>query len=157
QELNNVKFALWNSVVFFSGVFGLVLMLAMPWNRFYLLGLALLLLAYCIPLLTYIYSRNQTVPDDQKVLTPYHLGEVANNLMFKLGMKPLFNRDVTPVDRTGPPITFVGKSQGSAKEDPSRVRQAEESRSYMAAKELVYDAVLRRATDIHLEPTAEQL
>ena len=27
----------------------------------------------------------------------------------------------------------------------------------MAAKELVYDAVLRRATDIHLEPTAEQL
>ena len=27
----------------------------------------------------------------------------------------------------------------------------------MSAKELVYDAVLRRATDIHLEPTAEQL
>ena len=27
----------------------------------------------------------------------------------------------------------------------------------MAAKELVYDAVLRRATDIHLEPTTEQL
>ena len=30
-------------------------------------------------------------------------------------------------------------------------------RSYMAAKELVYDAVLRRSTDIHLEPTSEQL
>ena len=43
------------------------------------------------------------------------------------------------------------------KEDPTRVRQAEESRSFMAAKELVYDAVLRRATDIHLEPTTEQL
>ncbi len=27
----------------------------------------------------------------------------------------------------------------------------------MGAKELVYDAVMRRATDIHLEPTAEQL
>ena len=27
----------------------------------------------------------------------------------------------------------------------------------MGAKELVYDAVLRRATDIHLEPTTEQL
>ena len=27
----------------------------------------------------------------------------------------------------------------------------------MAAKELVYDAVIRRATDIHLEPTTEQL
>ena len=75
----------------------------------------------------------------------------------KLGMKPLFNRDVGTVDRAGPPITFVGKSQGSAKEDPSRVSQAEESRSFMGAKELVYDAVIRRATDIHLEPTTEQL
>ena len=37
------------------------------------------------------------------------------------------------------------------------MQQAEESRSFMAAKELVYDAVLRRATDIHLEPTTEQL
>ncbi len=65
--------------------------------------------------------------------------------------------DVGTVDRSGPPIVFIGKTQGSAKEDPSRVRQAEASRSYMAAKELVYDAVLRRSTDIHLEPTSEQL
>ncbi len=40
---------------------------------------------------------------------------------------------------------------------PPRVAQAEESRSYTSAKELVYDAVLRRATDIHFEPTTEQL
>ena len=91
------------------------------------------------------------------MLTPYHFGEVANDLLFKLGMKPLFNRDVGTVDRAGPPITFIGKSQGATKEDPSRVHQAEESRSFMGAKELVYDAVMRRATDIHLEPTAEQL
>ena len=30
QELNNLKFATWNSVVFFSGVLGLVLVLALP-------------------------------------------------------------------------------------------------------------------------------
>jgi type II secretory ATPase GspE/PulE/Tfp pilus assembly ATPase PilB-like protein len=154
QELNNLKFATWNSVIFFSGVLGLILVLALP---FYAMGLILLLLAYFIPLLTYVYVRNQTVPDDQKVLTPYHLGEVANGVFMKLGMRPMFNKDVGPVDRAGPPIQFIGKSQGSAKEDPSRVSQAEESRSYMAAKELVYDAVLRRATDIHLEPTTEQL
>ncbi len=154
QELNNLKFATWNSVVFFSGVLGLALVLALP---FYVMGVTLLLLAYFIPLFTYIYVRNQTVPDDQKVLTPYHLGEVANGAMMKLGMRPLFNKDVGSVDRAGPPIQFIGKTQGSAKEDPNRVSQAEESRSYMAAKELVYDAVLRRATDIHLEPTTEQL
>jgi general secretion pathway protein E len=154
RELNNLKFAVWNCAVFFSGVLGLALVLAIP---IYFLGLGLLLLAYFVPLFTYIYARNQTVPDDQKVLTPYHLGEVANDLLFKLGMKPMFNRDVGTVDRAGPPITFVGKSTVAGKEDPSRIRQAEESRSYMASKELVYDAVLRRATDIHLEPTTEQL
>jgi type II secretory ATPase GspE/PulE/Tfp pilus assembly ATPase PilB-like protein len=154
KELNNIKFATWNSVVFFSGVLGLILIFAIP---IYPLSFTLLVLAYFVPILTYSYVRNQTVPDDQKVLTPYHLGEVANGILLKLGMKPMFNRDVTVVDRTGPPINFIGKTSGSAKEDPNRVRQAEESRSFMAAKELVYDAVLRRATDIHLEPTPDQL
>jgi general secretion pathway protein E len=154
KDLNNLRFGVWNSVVFFSGALGLVLALAIP---IYFLGLGLLLLAYFIPLFTYVYARNQTVPDDQKVMTPYHFGEVANDILHKLGMKAIFNRDVGTVDRAGPPITFIGKTQGSTKEDPSRVRQAEESRSFMGAKELVYDAVLRRATDIHLEPTTEQL
>src|SRR3954471_10278252 len=154
KELNNVKFELWNSVVFFSGVLGLILMFAIP---IYPLSLTLLLLAYLVPILTYSYVRNQTVPDDQKVLTPYHLGEVVNSLLLKLGMRPMFNRNVGTVDRTGPPINFIGKSAGMAKEDPNRVRQAEDSRSFMAAKELVYDAVLRRSTDIHLEPTSDQL
>ncbi len=153
RELNNLKFAVWNGALFSSGVLGLILVLVIP---IYFLGLGLLLLAYFVPILSYVFARNQTVPDDQKVLTPYHLGEVANDILYKLGMKPLFNKDVGTVDRAGPPIVFVGKTQGTGKEDPSRVRQAEESRSFMGAKELVYDAVLRRATDIHLEPTTEQ-
>lgn len=154
RELNNLKFATWNSVVFFSGVLGLILVFAIP---IYPLSLTLLCLAYVGPILTYCYVRNQTVPDDQKVLTPFHLGEVANDILLKLGMRPMFNKDVSTIDRAGPPITFIGKSAGMVKEDPDRVAKAEESRSFMAAKELVYDAVLRRATDIHLEPTTEQL
>ena len=154
KELNNLKFGTWNSVVFLSGVLGLAMVFAIP---IYPIGLTLLLLAYFIPILTYVYVRNQTVADDQKVLTPYHLGEVANDILASLGMRPWFNKDGGSIDRAGPPITFVGKSAGTTKEDPDRVRQAEESRSFLAAKELVYDAVLRRSTDIHLEPTAEQL
>ncbi len=110
-----------------------------------------------MPLLSYVYVRNQTVPDDQKVLTPYHLGEVANDVFNMLGMKRVFNRSDGHGDKSGPPIVFIGKTQGSVKADPDRVARAEESKSYMAAKELVYDAVLRRSTDIHLEPTQEQL
>ena len=151
KELNNLKFGIWNSAVFFSGALGLILVLAIP---VYFLGLGLLLLAYFTPLMIYVYVRNGTVPDDQKVLTPASSNAEQH---VQTRMKPLFNRDVGTVDRAGPPITFVGKSQGSVKEDPSRVHQAEESRSFMGAKELVYDAVMRRATDIHLEPTTEQL
>jgi type II secretory ATPase GspE/PulE/Tfp pilus assembly ATPase PilB-like protein len=154
RELNNLRFEMWNSVVFFTGILGFALLWAIP---IYPVGLTMLLILYFAPLLTYVYVRNQTVPDDAKVLTPYHIGEVMNDVLAKVGMKPIFNRGESQVDRTGPPITFIGKSQGTAKEDPNRVRQAEESRSYMSAKELVYDAVLRRSTDIHLEPTSDQL
>jgi type II secretory ATPase GspE/PulE/Tfp pilus assembly ATPase PilB-like protein len=155
RELNNPKFETWNSVIFFSGVLGLAMVFSIP---IYPVGLTLLLLAYFVPILTYVFIRNQTVADDQKVLTPYHLGEVANDILARLGTRPWFNKNMGSIDRAGPPIVFIGKTSGSAnKEDPARVRQAEESRSFMAAKELVYDAALRRATDIHLEPTADQL
>ena len=153
RELNNVRFEMWNSVVFFSGILGFALVWAIP---IYPIAITLLLLAYFVPLFIYIYVRNQTVPDDAKVLTPYHLGEVANGLMNKAGMRGLFNKADTGMDKSGPPITFIGKASGG-KVDDERVARAEQSRSYMHAKELVYDAVLRRATDIHLEPTQEQM
>ncbi len=63
QELNNLKFAIWNSAVFFSGVLGLVLALAIP---IYFLGLGLLLLAYFIPLFTYIYAATRPCPTTRK-------------------------------------------------------------------------------------------
>src|SRR5262245_15748452 len=154
KELNNPKFETWNTALFFSGILGFALVWAIP---IFLISFTLLLLSYFVPLLSYVYVRNQMVPDDAKVLTPYHIGEVVNSLMNKAGMRGIFNRADSGVDRSGPPIEFVGKSQGAQKADPSRVAQASESRSFMSAKELVYDAVLRRATDIHFEPTNEQL
>ncbi len=153
KELNNNRFETWNSIVFATGILGLVMALTIP---IYFVGILLLVLCYLAPILTYVFVRNQTVPDDRKVLTPYHLGEVANSLLEKLGMRGLFNRGDTGESKTGPPIVFVGKGQGG-KVDNDRVAKAEESRSYMSCKELVYDAVLRRATDIHLEPTVEQM
>ena len=154
RELANLRFEIWNSVVFCAGILGLILIWAIP---IYGIGLTLLLLLYFVPLFTYIFDRNQKVPDESKVLTPYHIGEVINDLLGKMGVRPIFNRQETTLNRSGPPIVFIGKSQGSGKTDPTRVAQAEESRSFMSAKELVYVAVLRRATDIHLEPTSEQL
>lgn len=153
RELNILKFTMWNSVVFFSGLAGFALLWAIP---IFPIGMLLLLLAYAVPLLTYVSVRNQMVPEDRKVLTPYHIGEVINGILNRLGMKGIFNRSETGIDKTGPPIHFIGKSQGG-KIDPTLTERAEQSKVYMAAKELVYDAILRRSTDIHLEPTQEQM
>ncbi|MDX2035438.1 MAG: GspE/PulE family protein [Isosphaeraceae bacterium] len=154
RELNNLRIEMWNSVMFFSFLLGAALLWTIP---FYAAGIALFALGFLVPALTYSFIRNQTVPDDRKVLTPYHFGEVLNGILESVGVRGIFNRGESSVDRAGPPIVFVGKSQGSNKVDPDRVARAEESKSYMAAKELVYDAVLRRATDIHLEPTPDQM
>ncbi len=59
KELNNIRFEMWNSIVFFSGMLGFVLLWLIP---FFAIGLVLLLLADFVPLFTYIYIRNQTVP-----------------------------------------------------------------------------------------------
>lgn len=155
RDLNNIRFEMWNSVVFFTGLLGFALLWAIS-AYFFPVGLLLLLMAYFIPLFTYISIRNQTVPEDQKVMTPYHLGEVVNDVLAKMGARPLFNKSETGIDRAGPPINFVGKGQGG-KVDNDRVQKAEQSRVFMGAKELVYDAILRRATDIHLEPTEDQM
>src|SRR4051794_6771784 len=109
KELNNIRFEMWNSVVFFTGILGFILLWVVP---IYIIGLLLLMLCYFVPLFTYVYIRNQTVPDDRKVLTLYHLGEVFNSVLNKVGMKGVFNRSETGVDKAGPPIHFIGKGQG---------------------------------------------
>lgn len=154
QDLNNPRFEMWNAVVFLTGVAGLIFIFVIP---LYVVGLIFLLLAYLVPTLIYVNVRNQMVPDDEKVLTPYHFGELLNRLFLKIGMKPVFNKGTTSADSSGPPVTFIGKSQGSTKDDPDRVSKAEASQFYVSAKELVYDAVLRRSTDIHMEPTPEAM
>src|SRR5260370_35131900 len=58
RELNNLKFAGWNSAVFFSGILGLVLGLAI---RVYFLGLGLLPLAHFVLLLSCVCGTSQMV------------------------------------------------------------------------------------------------
>ena len=78
--------------------------------------------AYFVPLFTYIYVRNQTVPDDAEGAHPYHLGEVVNGLLPSWGCRPIFNQDDGDGRHApGRRSTFIGKSQGAAKDDPSRV------------------------------------
>jgi len=143
---------LWNSVVVLGGVAGFVLVLMLP---MFALGLIALLAAYGVPLGLYISERNQRVPDAAKVMTPAHIQGLIIRGAARLGINISPSRTARD-SALGPPIRFIGKSATGKGEDDSRSRQAEKSRGFVAAKELVYDAIMRRATDVHLEPKEDE-
>ncbi len=146
-----VRPVFWNTILLLCGIAGLLLFLITPsfWG-----GLFLTALFIGVPLGMYINERNERVPESGKVLTPRHIRNYAVRQLAKVGIELGTRERVSEV--IGPGIRFVGKTR-TGRLDHSTSRQVENSKGYMAAKELVYDAILRRSTDIHLEPTDDEL
>ncbi len=139
---------IWHPLIFFAGLLGI----GVVWLvTFYAIALVLLLLLWAVPLFIYIYDRNQRVPEDQMVT----FQTIVSGALEKLGIR--VGSGDSEEELVGPPIKFIGKSVTQTAEDPERVRAAEQSKGYMSAKELVYDAIVRRSTDIHLEPKKDQI
>src|SRR5260370_19757908 len=57
----------------------------------------------------------------------------------------------------GVPIRFIGKSADKRGEDATRVKRAQESTHYRKAQEVIYSAIMKRATDVHLEPQPDEM
>lgn len=146
-----VRQEFWNSAVLLAGVGGFVAALCSP--GFFLAFLSMGA-GYGVPLGVYVAERNKRVPESARVLTPRHLRSVGNRLLARLGIQ-MGGRDST-VHVGGPPIRLIGKSSKGAGE-VDRSRQVESSKGYMAARELIYDAILRRSTDVHLEPKDDEM
>lgn len=142
---------LWNPLVLFCGALGFIFILIVP-NA--LGGTFLLALFYGTPLGFYVVERNKRVPDSARVLTPRHIKKMCTAGLAKLGIH-LGARERGEF-ASGPPIRFIGKSRGKGGDD-GRSRSVESSKGYLAAKEMIYDAILRRATDVHLEPQEDEL
>ncbi len=146
-----VRPKVWNSIVLFSGVFGFVCSLCSPGAFLSFLSMTS---GYAIPLGIYVAERNKRVPDSSKVLTPRHLKSVGMRLLSRVGVR--FHSKETRSHAGGPPIRLIGKS-GKGAGEIDRSRQVESSSGYVSARELIYDAILRRTTDIHLEPKEEEM
>lgn len=144
--------ALWNPLILFCGVLGFVAILVMP-NA--LAGTFLLALFYGTPLGFYIVERNKRVPESGRVMTPRHIKKMCLQFLGRIGIH-LGSRERGEYT-SGPPIRFIGKSRSGKGFDDSRSKQVENSKGYLAAKEMIYDAILRRATDVHLEPQEDEL
>ncbi len=141
----------WNAVMLGCGVGGLLAVWLFGPGLF-LLSYAVLLLLYLGPSIVYVRVRNEQVAEDKRVLTPRHLRELSRRWLRLDFKEPDAAEDADAI-----PIRFIGKTFGGRDEDPSRVHRAQESRGYQAAQKMVYEALERRATDIHLEPTRDDV
>ncbi len=146
-----VRPAYWNTLMLVGGLFALLLFLTVP--KFGV-GFFVALLGCGIPAGFYINERNHRVPESSRLLTRRHLEKLARRHLAKIGIH--IGSGQRMEEAVGPSISFIGKSK-TGRIDKSTSRQVENSKGYMAAKELVYDAILRRATDIHLEPKEDEL
>jgi general secretion pathway protein E len=141
--------ATWNPLLFGSGLLGLLMVWLLPW--YWLVSLPILLALYLTPSLVYVNVRNRRVPPDERVLTEGHWQRLARTyLKLDLGEE---EEEQDP----GPPIEFISKSHNQTEDGATRVARAEASKGFRAAKEMVWEALERRATDIHLEPTKEEM
>jgi type II secretory ATPase GspE/PulE/Tfp pilus assembly ATPase PilB-like protein len=149
QDAKELKLArgIWNPVLLGCGVTGVLLAFWLPfWG-----GFGALLLLYLGASLTYVGVRNGEVDATRKVLTPRHLRALANHYL-RAGL----SLDDDDGGDKPIPIRFIGKSS-KGEEDNTRVKRAAESRGYQAALEMVHEAITMRSTDIHLEPTQEEM
>lgn len=141
----------WNSLMLLGGTSGLLASLTVPFS---FVGLGVALLTIGAPLGMYIAERNQAVPESARVMTQRHLEEWSRRQLSKIGIHLGTKEEVEKA--SGPPIVFVGKTS-TGKRDEKTSRAVEQSKGYLAARELVYDSIMRRCTDIHLEPKEDEL
>jgi type II secretory ATPase GspE/PulE/Tfp pilus assembly ATPase PilB-like protein len=147
----NLSPATWNGLMLGGGICGLVVVWLLPW---FLVSVLLLVALYLAPSLAYVNYRNHRVPEENRVLTDDHLREVFRGLFKGSGERKARKEEGMA---RGVPVKFIGKSFNQLDEDPNRVARAETSRGYKVAREMIYEAIEHRATDIHLEPSKEEV
>jgi type II secretory ATPase GspE/PulE/Tfp pilus assembly ATPase PilB-like protein len=94
----------------------------------------------------YIAYRDQRVEPAERVMTNDFMRELANRCL-------RFPSAGDHKDKPGVPVRFLSRGEDAGEAADDGVRRARESTGYKAAMKLVYEAVQKRATDIHLEPT----
>lgn len=141
----------WNPIVVFSFLVALLLAISLP---LFALGYTLLVVAYVAPLATYILMRNSRVTDEQKVLTPRHIKLWFAQLA--TGKKRKKPTETLAAQEQGPPVQLTACG-GTETENQAHLILARQSPGFVLVKELIADALMRRATRVMLDFTKESV
>lgn len=147
-----LSYVLWNPLVVFPFFVAFIAAFYIP---YFAGGLALLIFAQITPLLAYVFYRNARVEPHQKVLTSDHLRFVAAERLRPLGIK--INAERKRSDQLGAPITLVAHGGATPADDNARYFNARSAPGFAPAKELVWDAISRRAESMMLDFTAQAM
>jgi len=139
---------MWNPVLLGCGIAGLLFVWLLPWFSF---GFLVLIVLYLAPTLSYVMLRNEKASPEQRVLTPQHLRKLVRRWL-RLDLAEPEEKGEKPI-----PVRFIGKTANEKEEDGRRVARLQGSKGYKAALEMIAEAIQKRATDIHLEPTKEEM
>jgi general secretion pathway protein E len=101
--------------------------------------------------LLYVRHRNRKVSAADRVLTQRHARELLSRYL-RLDWGAKEDRRIARV-----PVRFISRSADGEGQDTGSVKKVQDSKGYRGALEVVYEAVRKRATDIHLEPSKTEM
>ena len=140
----------WNGMVLLGGLAGFLVIWILP---VFWLSAVVFWIAVCAPAYWYVTVRNRRVPAEDRLLTKEHFQR-----MFKsVGDRAKRRVAAKTEEKEGVPIMFLSRSTTGEVEDTARVSRVQQSKGYKAALEMVWNAIQKRATDIHLEPTGTEM
>lgn len=141
--------AIWNPLVFFTFLLGFFV--AATWILPFFVGFPVYFLTWAVPVAVYVATRNGRVEPPDKVLTGAHIKK-----WFKqLGKKKKVERKLMPWEM-GPPIVF--RAGGiTPQHEQANLIEARQVPAFVPAKELLADAMVKRADRILLDYTAESV
>ncbi len=143
-NLNAVR---WNGLMLAAGLIGFLLMWNLP---LFWLMVFFTYVGVCGAAYWYLTVRNRRAAPEDQLLNEVHF----RRLYEKHGGR---SKEAAREPRAGHPIRFLSRSAAGDVDDKSRVSKVQQSKGYKAALDMVWDAIARRATDIHLEPGANEM
>jgi general secretion pathway protein E len=144
----------WNGLLLAAGFGGFLLIWNFPvfWPALIASMAAVLASAYW-----YLTKRNPRAEAEDQLFNREHFRRIMGRYRGSNGKKKP-GKDGKEKAPKAIPMRFKSRStSGEVEGDGDRVDRVQQSKGYKAALEMVWDALQRRATDIHLEPTGTEM
>ena len=147
----NMPYGVWVPVGFFPLIVALILG---TWTiPMFVVGYPLAVLAWGVPALVYVVKRNSTMPPHEKVLTGEHLRFVFATWAGKVGIKIHAERKAP--HQAGAGLNLDARGGATPEQNQANLFLAQQLPGFVAAKNMIAEAIQRRADKIMLDYSAE--